>query len=131
MERTTSVIFIIGAPGAGKGTLCKNLARDFGLKHVSVGDVLRKAVLEPDVDNTILKYVQTSELLPTELLFSVLNPHLLSGKEGHAHIILLDGFPRQLDQARSFEEEIDTSGTTDTSYEKLLNILKTRHEWKP
>lgn len=60
-----------------------------------------------------MKCVQDSELLPTELLFSVLRPHLLSDKGGQAGGILLDGFPRQLDQAKSFEKVVSNPALDD------------------
>ncbi|KAM0254373.1 hypothetical protein ACHAQJ_006842 [Trichoderma viride] len=94
------VIFVLGAPGAGKGTLCKKLAKKYGFNHLSIGDVLRQVVASPNADKTVVEYVQCGELLATELLFPILKPYLEGGGT-----IILDGFPRQLEQAKAFEEE--------------------------
>ncbi|ETS01023.1 P-loop containing nucleoside triphosphate hydrolase protein, partial [Trichoderma reesei RUT C-30] len=89
-----------GAPGAGKGSLCKKLANKYGFTHLSIGDVLRGVVAMPEADETVVEYVRRGDLLPTELLFDVLRPHVNAGGT-----IILDGFPRRLDQAEAFERE--------------------------
>ncbi|KAL6874834.1 P-loop containing nucleoside triphosphate hydrolase protein [Trichoderma novae-zelandiae] len=94
------IIFVLGAPGAGKGSLCKKLASKYGFTHLSVGDLLRQVVAMPGADGRVVEYVRRGELLPTELLFDVLRPHVDVGGT-----IILDGFPRQLDQAEAFEKE--------------------------
>ncbi|KAL2017074.1 hypothetical protein VTK56DRAFT_2597 [Thermocarpiscus australiensis] len=101
-EATVRFIFVIGAPGAGKGTLCKRLAQEHGLTHLSVGDLLRQIVADPDTDEVVRRHVQAGELLPTEYLLSVLESpfHDYSPEK----IILLDGFPRRMDQAEAFED---------------------------
>lgn len=97
----------LGAPGAGKGTLTKKLARKYGFKHLSIGDLLRQIVASPNADDTVVEYVRRGELLTTEMLFPILKPHVDAGG-----ITILDGFPRHLDQAKEFEQEVrlDSSG---------------------
>ncbi|KAL7952016.1 P-loop containing nucleoside triphosphate hydrolase protein [Trichoderma barbatum] len=94
------VVFVLGAPGAGKGTMCKKLAKKYGFKHLSIGDLLRQVVASPDADETVVEYVRRGELLTTELLFPILKPHIDEGG-----VVILDGFPRCLDQAKAFEEQ--------------------------
>lgn len=91
----------LGAPGAGKGSLCKKLAKKHGFRHLSIGDLLRQVAASPGADKTVVEYVRRGELLTTELLFHILKPHI---KEGGT--IMLDGFPRRLDQAKAFEEQV-------------------------
>ncbi|PTB61998.1 P-loop containing nucleoside triphosphate hydrolase protein [Trichoderma citrinoviride] len=91
------IIFVIGA---GKGSLCKKLAKKYRFRHLSIGDLLRNVVAMPGADETVIGYVKRGELLPTELLFDVLRPHM-----DMAGTIILDGFPRRLDQAEAFEKE--------------------------
>jgi UMP-CMP kinase len=55
----------------------------------------------PEADETVVEYVRRGDLLPTELLFDVLRPHVNAGGT-----IILDGFPRRLDQAEAFEREV-------------------------
>lgn len=93
-----------GAPGAGKGSLSAILAKDYGFKHLSIGDLLRQVVASPDADKTVVEYVRRGELLTTRLLFQVLKPHIEEGGT-----IILDGFPRRLDQAQAFEKEVRTA----------------------
>lgn len=90
-----------GAPGAGKGSLSAILAKDYGFKHLSIGDLLRQVVASPDADKTIVEYVRRGELLTTGLLFQILKPHIEEGGT-----IFLDGFPRRLNQAKAFEKEV-------------------------
>lgn len=90
-----------GAPGAGKGSLSAILAKDYGFKHLSIGDLLRQVVASPEADKTIAEYVRRGELLTTSLLFQILKPHIEEGGT-----LILDGFPRRLDQAQAFEKEV-------------------------
>ncbi|OPB41743.1 P-loop containing nucleoside triphosphate hydrolase protein [Trichoderma guizhouense] len=94
------VVFVLGAPGAGKGTLTKKLARKYGFKHLSIGDLLRQLVTSPNADDTVAEYVRRGELLTTEMLFPILTPHV--DADG---VTILDGFPRHLDQAKEFEQQ--------------------------
>lgn len=97
-----------GAPGAGKGSLSAILARNYGFKHISIGDLLRQVVAFPDADKTVAEYVRRGELLTTSLLFQILKSHVEKGGT-----ILLDGFPRRLDQAQAFEKEVCSESAVD------------------
>ncbi|KAK4232454.1 P-loop containing nucleoside triphosphate hydrolase protein [Podospora fimiseda] len=99
-NRARDVIFVIGAPGAGKGTLCKRLAEDNNLEHLSIGDLLRQISSSPNADQIMASYIQRGELLPTDMILSILGPFF---QESSGQTLLLDGFPRQLDQAKEFE----------------------------
>ncbi|UKZ50353.1 hypothetical protein TrVGV298_004611 [Trichoderma virens] len=94
------VVFVLGAPGAGKGTLSKKLAHKYGFKHISIGDLLRQVAASPDADERVVECVRRGELLTTELLFPILRPHIDGGG-----VTILDGFPRCLGQARDFENQ--------------------------
>jgi UMP-CMP kinase len=91
----------LGAPGAGKGTLSKRLARDNGFTHISIGDLLRE-----NVENSpaIAWYVKNGELLPSERLIPLLRETLLDCRPGCP--ILVDGFPRRSDQIQAFEKAV-------------------------
>lgn len=91
-----------GAPGAGKGALSSKLASDYGFKHLSIGDLLRQVVASPDADKTVVEYVRRGELVTTSLLFQILKPHI-----EQRGTIILDGFPRRLDQAKEFETRVN------------------------
>lgn len=93
-----------GAPGAGKGTLCKRLAQEHGLTHISVGDFLRQVTADADADDFIRDYVERGEPLPTDRLMPLLQARLRDCVSGRA--VLLDGFPRRLEQAEGFERVV-------------------------
>ena len=68
------VIFVLGGPGAGKGTQCANIARDFNVQHLSIGDVLRE---ERDTPNSefrelIARNMQAGRIGPMEVTVRLL-----------------------------------------------------------
>jgi adenylate kinase family enzyme len=91
----------LGAPGAGKGTLAKRLAKDNDFTHISVGDMLRGKV---DDNAAVAWHVKNSELLPPEHLFPLLQEEFRDSPPTCP--IILDGFPRNADQMRKFEKRV-------------------------
>lgn len=100
------VVFVLGGPGSGKGTQCERLQRDFDFKQLCVGDLLRReAARDSPLGATVARTMQRGEIVPGEVTIALLKDELaaLSGKyEG----VLIDGFPRAMDQAVTFEEVI-------------------------
>ncbi|HOL08456.1 MAG TPA: nucleoside monophosphate kinase, partial [Methanomassiliicoccaceae archaeon] len=93
-------IVLLGAPGSGKGTQAKRLCEEFDLTLISTGDLLRQAVR----DNTPLgaeakRYMDAGKLVPDELVIGLIKEKV-EGLEGG---FLLDGFPRNLEQARMLD----------------------------
>ncbi|KAF9146246.1 hypothetical protein BG015_011647, partial [Linnemannia schmuckeri] len=100
----TTVIFVLGGPGAGKGTQCANLVRDFGFVHLSAGDLLREEQQRPgsQYGELIKTYIREGNIVPMEVTIALLeNAMLASGQKR----FLIDGFPRKMDQALKFEEQ--------------------------
>ncbi|KAI8052468.1 adenylate kinase-domain-containing protein, partial [Syncephalis plumigaleata] len=97
---------ITGGPGSGKGTQCEKLAKTFQLAHISVGDLLRNEVaqgsaLGAEITAAMREGNMVSMSITKQLLMNAI------AKERDASIgILLDGFPRELSQAKVFEESI-------------------------
>ncbi|KAI4238548.1 MAG: hypothetical protein LQ349_001035 [Xanthoria aureola] len=134
-----SVIYVLGGPGAGKGTQCANLVRDYGFKHLSAGDLLRAEQDRPDSQfgNMIKEYIADGRIVPMEvtvqLLENAMTEEINSQKEqSTVRRFLIDGFPRQMDQALKFEESVCPSQFTlffdcpeDLMQERLLNRGKT------
>ncbi|KAJ1549652.1 hypothetical protein HK405_006522 [Cladochytrium tenue] len=105
LSKDTTVVFVLGGPGAGKGTQCANLVRDFGFIHLSAGDLLREERQRPgspygELINTIIK---EGQIVPMEITISLLHKAM---KESGATRFLIDGFPRAVDQSDKFEEEV-------------------------
>ncbi|EMD86680.1 hypothetical protein COCHEDRAFT_1023889 [Bipolaris maydis C5] len=107
MEATaTTVVFVIGAPGSGKGTLCRRLSDEHGFCHLSIGDTLRRLVSNSMTDLVTASQVQRGELVSTEVLVSILQDSVKDSVYSDRRVILVDGLPRQLDQAMPVEEKI-------------------------
>ncbi|KAJ3381216.1 bifunctional uridylate/adenylate kinase [Lobulomyces angularis] len=105
LSKDTTVIFVLGGPGAGKGTQCANLVNDFGFVHLSAGDLLRA---EQQANNSpygelIKTYIKEGKIVPMEITILLLHKAMKNSK---ANRFLIDGFPRQMDQALKFEEEV-------------------------
>src|SRR4051794_35937092 len=92
-------IVLLGAPGAGKGTQGTALADQFGVPHVSSGELLRA---EMDAGTELGAQVRGSvvrgELVPDDLVLSIVGRALNAAMETGGYI--LDGFPRTVEQAR-------------------------------
>merc|ERR550534_1514637 len=100
---TYRVVFIIGGPGAGKGTYCKRLTdQNPNLVHVSTGDLLREEVKAPTALAQQLKLkMMRGELLDAGIVVTILDKYLA---ESPGHIVLLDGFPRRIEDSIYFYE---------------------------
>ncbi|KAL8643439.1 MAG: hypothetical protein Q9210_007662, partial [Variospora velana] len=137
--QSVSVIFVLGGPGAGKGTQCANLVRDYGFKHLSAGDLLREEQDRPDSEfgNMIKDYIANGKIVPMEvtvqLLENAMTDYIKKREEGEKGArFLIDGFPRKMDQALKFEEAVCPSQFTlffdcpeDVMQERLINRGKT------
>lgn len=93
-----------GAPGSGKGTLGKRLAWDYGMYHLSVGDHLRESSAGKQLDESQQDYLKRGALMPNDTIISLIQ-RKLDAEVAHGHrSFLVDGFPRVLSQAISFEQ---------------------------
>ena len=99
------VYFVLGGPGSGKGTNCATLVAEFGLSHFSAGDLLRaEAKTDSDLGKMIHGLVSDGKLVPTEVTIALLC-NAMAAEPNHKGY-LLDGFPRKMDQAELFEQEV-------------------------
>lgn len=95
-------IVFLGPPGAGKGTQAAAVAREFGLLHLSTGDLLRAAVAEgTPLGREADGHIRAGRLVPDDLVLEILG-HRLRQPDAAGGFIL-DGFPRNLAQARALE----------------------------
>jgi len=100
------VLVLLGAPGAGKGTQAAHLARHWGLKHLSSGDLLRRAVeLGSPLGKEAKGYMEKGLLVPDQVVIGLIMEQL-QGQDG----VLLDGFPRTLEQARALDKALGKGG---------------------
>lgn len=88
-----NVVFVLGGPGAGKGTQCERIVENFGYKHLSAGDLLREERAKPgsQYGELIETYIKEGRIVPVEITCSLLEQAMIeSGKQN----FLIDGFPR-------------------------------------
>jgi len=98
-EQTPLVMVFLGAPGAGKGTYCKEITAHYGSPQVSTGDMFRSAVKEGHpVGIKAKSYMDQGALVPDEVVLEVVRDRI-QHKDCREHGIILDGFPRTLAQA--------------------------------
>ncbi|KAL8790718.1 MAG: hypothetical protein Q9195_006196 [Heterodermia aff. obscurata] len=118
---TVHVVYVLGGPGAGKGTQCANLVRDYGFKHLSAGDLLRAEQDRKDSEfgGMIKEYIADGKIVPMEvtvqLLENAIRAKLDEGEgkvSGEGSRFLIDGFPRKMDQALHFESSVCPSQFT-------------------
>ncbi|MCJ1374353.1 hypothetical protein MMC20_005585 [Loxospora ochrophaea] len=108
--RLADYVYVIGPPGAGKGTLCGRLANGSNVVHISVGDRCRDAAKEPtDLGREIQGYMEKKELLPTRLIIKLLGDLIEKEFIGGGRQFLLDGFPRSADQAMLLKTHFETN----------------------
>jgi adenylate kinase len=89
---------MVAAPGGGKGTQGQRLAADYGIQHVSSGDVLRSEVQAgTPLGREVAAYQRRGDLVPDQIVFDLLTPVVSAAAAKGGYI--LDGFPRTLAQA--------------------------------
>jgi adenylate kinase len=95
-------IILMGPPGAGKGTLAKQLIA-LGYVHISTGDMFREAIKAGTALGKLAdSYIKHGDLVPDEVTIGLVKERL--SKDDCAKGFLLDGFPRTLPQAEALEE---------------------------
>lgn len=100
-------IFIMGAPGSGKGTFSSKIKEEYNLNHISTGDIFRTNISQgTELGLQAKAYAEQGKLVPDEITNKMVKDYLatLSDKKNG---YLLDGYPRTLDQAKAFEEMTD------------------------
>ena len=95
-------IILMGPPGAGKGTLAKQLI-SFGLVHISTGDMFREAIKEgTELGKLAKSFIDDGHLVPDDVTIGIVKERL--SKPDCENGFLLDGFPRTLPQAEALEK---------------------------
>ena len=103
-------IVIFGAPGSGKGTQSELIINEYGLEHISTGDVLREEIKnETELGKTAKTFIDKGQLIPDELMVDIL-AHVYDafGKEHKG--VIFDGFPRTIPQAEALKKMLGERG---------------------
>lgn len=97
-------VIMLGRQGAGKGTQCRRLAEHFVIPHISTGEMLRAAVRQDSVLGRAVKQVlDAGQLVDDELMISLVQGRL-GEPDARTAGYVLDGFPRTVAQAQSFDD---------------------------
>lgn len=109
------VVFVLGAPGAGKGTQCSMISKAYGFVHLSAGDLLREERQRPgsEFGEMIEEKIRNGEIVPVEVTCSLI--HKAMQNSGQTRF-LIDGFPRNKDNLDGWERVMSDKA-------KLLFVL--------
>lgn len=128
-------LVVFGAPGSGKGTQSAKLIDEYGLYHISTGELLRSHIAQGSELGKIADgYISKGNLIPDELMIDILDHELDSNPET-AKGVIFDGFPRTIEQARALNDMLSRRGSKvhaviglDVDDNELINRLLKRGE---
>ena len=113
-------IILFGPPGSGKGTQAIKLVEQFGLVHVSTGDLLRSEITnETKLGLEAKSYMDGGNLVPDEVVIGMIDNKLAENKDSKG--LILDGFPRTVAQAEALNEVL-AKHTTDVATVLALDV---------
>ena len=99
-------VIIMGPQGAGKGTQAAKLEEQTGATHIETGDLVREEINQgTEIGQQIKEYSDKGELVPDEIIIDMTKPYL---EENDSWI--LDGFPRNQEQAEALDEALEEIG---------------------
>ena len=99
-------VIIFGAPGSGKGTQSEKLIEEYGLDHISTGEVLREEIKNnTELGKIAAQYIEKGQLIPDNLIIDILST-ILDTKENSKGVIF-DGFPRTISQAHALKKMLN------------------------
>uniref|UniRef100_H2ZHH9 UMP-CMP kinase n=1 Tax=Ciona savignyi TaxID=51511 RepID=H2ZHH9_CIOSA len=99
------IVFVLGGPGAGKGTQCAKIVEKFGYTHLSAGDLLRAERKNPEseVGNLIETYITEGKIVPVKITCGLLEKAISSSENNK---FLIDGFPRNEDNLTGWSDQM-------------------------
>jgi adenylate kinase len=112
-------VILLGPPGVGKGTQAARIASEFGIAHISTGDMFREAVAAgTELGKTAREYMAAGALVPDEIVIGMVEERL--GRPDTQKGFLLDGFPRTIPQAEALERLLEKLGRPVTAVVDLV-----------
>lgn len=103
-------LVIFGAPGSGKGTQSEKLIKEYGLHHISTGELLRSHIARgTELGHVADGYISKGQLIPDDLMIDILAAEL----DAHPDVkgVIFDGFPRTIPQAKALKQMLADRGT--------------------
>jgi adenylate kinase len=109
---TTMRLILFGPPGVGKGTQAKLLSQEYGVTHISTGDMLRAATAAgTELGKKAKAIMDAGQLVPDDVMIGIVGETLTGPAVKNGFI--LDGFPRTLEQAKALSRLFDELNITD------------------
>lgn len=113
-------VILLGPPGAGKGTQAEGIVKEFGLVHISTGDMLRAAVKnQTEMGLKAQEYMTAGALVPDEVVIGIVRDRIAEPDVADKGF-LLDGFPRTVNQAEELDKVLSSM---DKSIDAVVNIV--------
>lgn len=102
------VIFVLGGPGSGKGTQCARIAEEFGIVHLSTGDLLRDEINNPTspVKSVIDQHIADGKLVPISIVIGLVRKAMDAYCGQGKFTFLIDGFPRSQENLSGWEQHV-------------------------
>lgn len=111
-------LILLGPPGAGKGTQASSIVAEYGINHISTGDIFRHNIKnETELGKKVKSYLDKGQLVPDELTIDLVWDRL--SKDDCKKGFLLDGFPRTINQAEALQKGLEERGL---KLDKVINI---------
>jgi adenylate kinase len=112
MSDRFQTVLLFGAPGAGKGTQGKILGSVPGFYHLSCGEVFRTLDMSSELGRTFMQYSSKGLLVPDDVTVKMWHQNMhartiLSDYKPRADLLVLDGIPRNVNQARLLEQHLN------------------------
>lgn len=112
MAQRYQTVLLFGAPGAGKGTQGKILGSIPGFYHLSCGEVFRTLDMSSDLGKTFMQYSSKGLLVPDDVTVQMWHQNMhartiLSDYKPHVDLLVLDGIPRNVKQAKLLEKHLN------------------------
>lgn len=105
-------VVIFGTPGSGKGTQSERIIKEYGLHHISTGEVLRDHIARgTELGKIADGYISRGQLIPDDLMVRVLASVLDDNPEKTSKGVIFDGFPRTIPQAESLKKMLAERGS--------------------
>ena len=103
-------IVIFGAPGSGKGTQSDKVIAEYGVEHISTGDVLRAEInCNTELGKTAAAYINEGKLVPDSVIIDIL-ASTVDAKGKYIKGVIFDGFPRTIAQAEALNNMLAERG---------------------
>ncbi|XP_041848782.1 UMP-CMP kinase [Melanotaenia boesemani] len=105
------VVFVLGGPGAGKGTQCSKIVESYNYTHLSAGDLLRaeRAREGSEFGQLISNYIKEGKIVPVEITINLLRKAMeeTMQQDEKKYRFLIDGFPRNEDNLQGWSRVMD------------------------